>query len=158
MRTVLSFLSWIRWMFFGFAFGAFLFLFCFVLWIPGIPGNFLTCPRFLWIRRWVNKVNHLLIIRSNMLMMIAADEMTILDLKKKFWIMNKIQNFHLTICSLFFEEALLVLNLRFTLRKLIILIKATTSYSLESSSPCVSVKLIITEVYLKYCWGPKPCW
>lgn len=92
-----------------------------------------------------------------MLMMIAADEMTILDLKKI--VLNHESNpkFPLNYLFFVFEEALLALNLRFTLRKLIILIKATTSYSLESSSPCVSVKLIITEVYLKYCWGPKPC-
>lgn len=44
--------------------------------------NCLTCPRFLRIRWWINKANHWLIIRSNMLMMIAANEMTILDLRR----------------------------------------------------------------------------
>lgn len=43
----------------------------------------LTCPRFFRVWWRVKKVDHLLIIRTNMLVVVAADEVAVLDLKNR---------------------------------------------------------------------------
>lgn len=87
-----------------------------------------------------------------MLMMIAADKMTILDLK---------QNYTNNIYTILLKETHLGIfsstQLTIYSTKTEHFNKKQTSYSLQSTATCVSVKLIIIKVYLKYCWGPKPC-